>query len=303
MPATTLHRSILAGELGIYLLLAYGLQRHAGWSAAETAVLVTGLALAGRAFVIAVTFAFARVYASSPPQDQRIGFGCGLFMALQEYAAFVLLFSLVLPFERLFLGEDRLAPPAVQGRLPVLLIHGYQCNRGFWVWLRQRIERAGWTVATLSLEPVFGDIDGYVDQVARRIEEICSATGAAQVILVGHSMGGLVSRAYLRRCGNARVARLVTLGTPHHGSRLAVLGLGENGRQMVPGSAWLDELAKTSPGVPTLSIFSWQDNYVMPQDSPILGAAEKNVALAGIGHLAMAISPRTAEELLKALGR
>ena len=60
--------------------------------------------------------------------------------------------------------------------------------------------------------------------------------------LVGHSMGGLVSRAYLRRYGSARVAGLVTLGTPHRGSMLAwVLG-GESVSQLRPDCQWLAAL-------------------------------------------------------------
>jgi triacylglycerol esterase/lipase EstA (alpha/beta hydrolase family) len=51
---------------------------------------------------------------------------------------------------------------------------------------------------------VFNDIDGYVEPLSRRIDEVCAAAGAEQVILVGHSMGGLVSRAYLRRHGNGK---------------------------------------------------------------------------------------------------
>jgi pimeloyl-ACP methyl ester carboxylesterase len=185
-----------------------------------------------------------------------------------------------------------------------LLIHGYECNRGFWLWMRRALERAGWCVATLRLEPVFNDIDGYAEPVARRIGEVCSATGAAQVILVGHSMGGLVARAYLRRFGQARVAKLITLGSPHNGSRLAPFGEGENARQMRPESSWLARI--NAPGaVPlpdtSVSIYSCHDNYVMPQDSSLLDGA-KIVPVAGVGHLAMAFSPEIERLLLAELG-
>lgn len=72
------------------------------------------------------------------------------------------------------------------------------------------------------------------------------------LLLVGHSMGGLVARAYLRRYGELRVARLITLGTPHRGSLLAHLGIGRNARQMEPGSVWLRELAKPRCRFPAL---------------------------------------------------
>lgn len=301
MAASTLHRLMLAGEAVLYLLLGWLLVSWCGWAARQAVGLAMVLAVLGRTFVIATTFAFSRAYAAPPPAGCAIGAGRGLAMALRELAAFCLLFSVVMPFERLFMGADRLGR-GEGGRLPLLLIHGYQCNRGYWLWLRRRLERAGWQVATISLHPVFEDIDGYVAQVARRIDEVCAATGAAQVVLVGHSMGGLVSRAYLRAHGNAKVAKLVTLGSPHHGSRLAVLGLGENGRQMIPGSDWLAGL-NASGAVPlpeTVSIYSCQDNYVMPQDSSLLEGA-KVVPLGGLGHLEMAFSPEVERVLLAEL--
>ncbi len=301
MAAATLHRLMLAGELGFYFILGFALVGRCGWAWQQALGLAMILAVAGRSFIIGVTFAFSRAYAVPPPEACRIGAGRAVAMALRELAAYCLLFTVIMPFECFFMGADRVGRSA-DGRLPLLLIHGYQCNRGFWLWLRGRLPRAGWQVATISLNPVFNDIDGYVEQVSRRIDEICAAAGTEQAILVGHSMGGLVSRAYLRRHGAARVAKLITLGSPHRGSMLAKLGLGENGRQMVPGSAWLAGL--NAPGaVPlpeTVSIYSCQDNYVMPQDSSVLEGA-KIVPLAGIGHLEMAFSPEIERLLLAEL--
>ncbi len=71
---------------------------------------------------------------------------------------------------------------------------------------------------------------------------------------------------------------------------------------MIPDSAWL--AAINAPGaVPlpeTASIYSCQDNYVMPQDSSLLDGA-KVVPLAGIGHLEMAFSPEIERRLLAEL--
>ena len=124
-------------------------------------------------------------------------------------------------------------------------------------------------------------------------------------MVVGHSMGGLVARACLRDpAARARIARIVTLGTPHHGSVLARWGPGRNARQMRPGSAWLAALNAQGPApVPLVSVFSWHDNFVAPQDSPLLAGAQ-NVALAGIGHLSLvfsdAVARRVAAEALAA---
>lgn len=292
-------RRILVTEFVFWWLLAHFWLAEGGGIGAELAT-VLGLMLGFRAFVILATYGFAWVHRSAAPEGHAIGLAAAIPMVLEEWAAFVAVFGLIQPFERFFMGEDRLVPGA---RPPVLLIHGYECNRGFWYWQRARLEKGGWTVATLSLEPVFASIDDYAPLVARRVDEVLAATGAPQLVLVGHSMGGLASRTYLRAHGVARVAKLVTLGSPHHGSWLAKLGIGPNARQMEPGNSWLNELNR--PGaVPlpaaTTSAYSPQDNYVMPQDSPLLAGARIMVC-AGIGHLTMAFSPAITRLLLDEL--
>lgn len=303
MTTTMLLRLMLAGEALFYALIVR-LLCGLDWPAAAIAFVVVAMALCGRAFLILATYVVAHLFRSPVPPAQRAGPFALLRMALAEYAAFIALFTVVQPFERLFLGADRLTPNAA-GRLPLLLVHGYQCTRGFWRWQRRRLERAGWTVATLNLDPVFASIDSYGAQLGRRIEEVCAATGAPQVVLVGHSMGGLAARAYLRAHGTARVAKLVTLGTPHRGSRLALLGSGPNARQMEPESAWLAAL--NAPGAAplpadTVAAMSPYDNYVMPQDGAALNGA-RNVAIGAVGHLAMAFAPAVTRFLLAELAR
>lgn len=87
-----------------------------------------------------------------------------------------------------------------------------------------------------SKRPPLADIDGYAEGIVRRVEKVLVATGAARVIMVGHSMGGLASRADLRRHGSDRVARLIRPGSPHHGSGIAHLGPGRSPRLMALGA-------------------------------------------------------------------
>src|SRR4029079_10856676 len=105
---------------------------------------------------------------------------------------------------------------------------------------------------------------------------------------VGHSMGGLVARAYLRRYGGAKVRRVITIGTPHRGSVQAYMFPGTSLAQMRPGNAWLSKLG-TQSGIAEpriVSLWSWHDTMVTPQTSSVLERAE-NVALMGIGHNAL----------------
>jgi len=198
-----------------------------------------------------------------------------------------------------FLAGSALPQPGA-GAPPVLLVHGYVCNRGAFLPMARRLARAGFAPYLHDLEPVYAGIDDYADGLARRIDEVLAASGAAKLAVVCHSMGGLALRACLRKYGGGKVARLVTLGTPHHGTRLARLGLGTNARQMEPGSAWLQELAATPPGVPVVAIWTRDDNIVAPQESACLEGAE-NIVLEGIGHVALLESEAVFERVVASL--
>jgi triacylglycerol lipase len=152
-------------------------------------------------------------------------------------------------------------------------------------------------VATVSLAPPYTSIGKLVPQLNRRIEEVCAATGAKQVTLIGHSMGGLVCRSYLSRHGIARVARLITLATPHAGTELGRIGFGQNAREMEPGSLWLNDMAREAVKIPAISLRNPYDNYVMPQDNQRLAGA-RDIELPAVGHLAMLYDERVARLLL-----
>ncbi|MYM37079.1 alpha/beta fold hydrolase [Duganella sp. FT94W] len=185
----------------------------------------------------------------------------------------------------------RLQPDA-QG-LPVLLIHGYACNSGYWLPMSKWLARARISHYGIDLEPPGAAIDEFAPQVHAAVERLCRETGSAQVIIVGHSMGGLVARAYLRRYGAAHVARVITLGTPHYGTALAHFGPGSNAAQMRRDSDWLNALAASEANTQrTLisSIYSVHDNIVAPQDSSALPGA-RNLVFGAIGHVALGRHP------------
>jgi triacylglycerol esterase/lipase EstA (alpha/beta hydrolase family) len=177
--------------------------------------------------------------------------------------------------------------------LPVLLVHGYGCNGGFWAARGALLRRERISHDTVDLEPVTAPLDDYVDQVERAVQRLLAATGAPRLVIVGHSMGGLVARAWLRRHGAAHVARIVTVGTPHHGTGLAAMGIGANARQMRQDAGWLAQLAQDDARHRALitSIWSWHDNIVAPQTSCRLPGA-RNIAFSGIGHVALGSDAR-----------
>ena len=268
-------------------LVAFGLigriVLQISWPAALAFAL--GMILLIRAPMIGFTWVMAWRHGSP---STPLGLPRHVSMVLTEYAAFVLDFCLIQPIERLWMGPDRLRPAAS----PVLLVHGYMCNRGCWWWLRRRLEAAGYPVATITLETPWRSIDDFAEQLHARVQSVCAATGVQTVTLIGHSMGGLVSRAYMACHGAERVAGLITIATPHQGSRLAALGMGHDARQMRAGSDWIRALADHRVTVPFVSIRTLQDNFVLPQELQRHPDAVDE-PLPGVGHLAALIHPRT----------
>jgi triacylglycerol lipase len=294
-------RVALGIEVLIYAIVTALIGREYGWSDGRVAAALLALILGVRLLVVAVTFGFGWVYRTPRTAQQRIGALAALWMFVEEYLSFLVLFLLIQPFERAFMGAER-ATRVRQGATPVLLVHGYGCNRGAWWWLRARLERASLNVATLNLEPMFGSIDQYAEPLRRRIDALCTETGATRIVLVAHSMGGLACRAYLAEHGTDRVAKLITLGSPHQGSAIARIGLGRNARQMEAGGAWLQALnSRLVPkGLRAVAIYSVHDNFVMPQDQQRLAGAD-NRPLSGLGHFSLLFSPRIRDALLAEL--
>ncbi|MDR2187426.1 MAG: alpha/beta fold hydrolase [Azonexus sp.] len=277
----------LAAETACWLALARYLE--ADWDSA--ALIALGGLLGLRTLLYAPGWFFASRYASPAPP---LALAARLSLIAVDYLAFLFTVLIVLPFGGLWMPADR--PPADRRRV-ALLAHGNACNRNVWWLLRRRLEAAGYAVAAISLPP-YASLGQMVPPLRQRIEEISAAVGNRKLILIGHSMGGLVCRSYLARHGDERVERLLTLATPHTGSELARFGWGRSAREMAPDSLWLRDMAGEQLHVPTFSLRNPWDNYVMPQDNQRLPGA-RDVELPPVGHFAMLYDRRVAALLLR----
>jgi triacylglycerol esterase/lipase EstA (alpha/beta hydrolase family) len=227
---------------------------------------------------------------------QRVRLFLNEFVALAQSAPRMILYRWLMP-----------EPPPAPADLPLLLVHGVGCNAGVWTGLRRFLDaqRLG-PVYAISYGPPLASIETFADQLAARVAEVRRATGASQIVLIGHSMGGLVARAYLRKYGGAQVRKLITIGTPHQGSRLAWMMRGSAVAQMRPSSAFLAGLngaTDRAAGVPVVSLWSWHDSMVAPQVSSRLDWAD-NIVISGVAHNALlrdrGVWTRVADEIRKA---
>jgi pimeloyl-ACP methyl ester carboxylesterase len=188
-------------------------------------------------------------------------------------------------------------------RPALLLLAGYVCNRAVWRPLLAGGRLGHCNVATVDLLPVFGPIDHYVETVDAAIERLRAATGAARVTLVCHSMGGIAARAYLRRHGDSAIERVITLGSPHHGTIFGALGFGANARQMARGSAYLAQLAageSASLRRRFVCIATADDSLIVPRASALLPEAEQHL-IDGVGHLALVEDKRAWDRVVAAI--
>ena len=192
---------------------------------------------------------------------------------------------------------------------PLVLVHGFVCNRGLWIpWMTQ-LRTSGIPYVSVNLEPVFGSIDDYVRVIEQAVERAERLWGKSP-LLVGHSMGGLAIRAWLagQQANPARIAGVVTIGTPHRGTWLARFSHVANGRQMQIGGAWLAALEQrerarsTDPYANFLCWYSNTDNIVFPASTATLPGAD-NRLLPGAAHVAMTFEPAVFESVKRmALG-
>ena len=238
------------------------------------------------AFVlVTICFAASWLWRTPRPPEARLGSGSALRLYLTEIWTVGLSWPLMV-LHRLLIHDPVPAP----AERPVLLIHGVLVNDGVWLLVWRFLRRMGVApIYTMNYGPPLADIEWFAGQLHKRIEEIRTATGAERLVLVSHSMGGLVARAYLRRFGGQRVDKLICIGAPHHGSVLAYTFPGRCLAQMHPGHPWLAELNRDEAGAapaPITSIWSRHDSMVAPQASSVLRNAE-NIALVGIAHNAL----------------
>ena len=193
----------------------------------------------------------------------------------------------------------------------VLLLHGFFQTRNVWEVMEDRLRHDGYGVFSFDLGGLLWrfntrTVDDLSAMIADKIEGICARYGLRRFHIIGHSKGGLIARHYIQTKGGDRRAKsLITLGTPHHGTPLAYLGVGLMGGgilsrspyDLLPNSRLLKLLRKDNfpPTVPLTSIYSVHD-LICPWPGAMLRPRPgeghlKNMVVKGVGHTALTYDP------------
>lgn len=200
---------------------------------------------------------------------------------------------------------DSASAPTSRG---IVFVHGFFCNRGVWNAWYPVLDSKQIPYAAINLEPIFTSIDEYADLLNHAVDLMYDRTGQKPLI-IGHSMGGVVVRAWLRASStDSKVHRIVTIGSPHHGTRLGLWAPSRldniaNAHQMRFGGQWLRNLAQLEVPIRRsmfVCFYSNCDNIVFPATSATLADAD-NRHVAGLPHLAMALDKSIIEQSIALL--
>ncbi len=236
--------------------------------------------------------------------------------------------------ERLAFGQkylpSRLARYRGQKRV-AFLYHGYAQGRWAFERLERLLESEPFNVFSVcgGYQPYSQDIRRSAEYELRTMEYVLSQTDAQEIILIGHSQGGLIARYLLQALGVtavANVTRAIYLCTPHRGTWAACAGVahgvaahtlaripgvgrrvelsGESALQMIPGSAFLDDLnARALPTqVAHTNLYNYLDPLVWPPRFARLPYPEAtNVLFRKIGHLHALYDIQELEVILRSI--
>jgi triacylglycerol esterase/lipase EstA (alpha/beta hydrolase family) len=195
----------------------------------------------------------------------------------------------------------------VQGKTPIIFVHGYGGNSANMAWMQLMLKRRGWdNVYAVSYTPPTIKAEKLAQQVTRHVEHILAMTGAEKAIVIGHSMGGVLIRYALLHLGlKGKVEKVISLGSPHQGTRIASLFMAKGAAaQMRHQSNFIQTLERhphTPGGAQFYSIYSNFDNFILPSNAAMLEGNCKNIHIPYLGHTAMLYSPAVLRQVEQCL--
>jgi pimeloyl-ACP methyl ester carboxylesterase len=191
--------------------------------------------------------------------------------------------------------------------IPVLFIHGFLGSSNNWMYHKRRLEEVGRkNIFTINLGNPMLSIKDYGKEVHEAVKKIQESTGKHDLIIVCHSMGGLVAKEFLYHhpVEGVRVRKIITLGTPHAGTKLARLGALIRSRcckEMRPNSkltTLLQTKAKQDTSTQYRQIGSKTDCIILPRKSATNAdesSTVKNYVLEATGHIGYLFSDTAAD--------
>jgi triacylglycerol lipase len=184
----------------------------------------------------------------------------------------------------------------------IVLVHGLYHNPSAWTVMKRRLVKAGLAnVFVFHYWSFFTSFNAILDKLERFVGSL--PVGPDQpLILVGHSLGGVVSRGYAQdRAGVREPVGVITLGTPHRGSKMVAFGIGGLAKSIGYGESLFEELdlAAVPPGCTAAAIFSPADNLVLPPESLQPPTGWSRYETGPMSHVSMLYSEEVADRVIE----
>ncbi len=178
---------------------------------------------------------------------------------------------------------------------PVLLIHGLYHNASAWYFMRRTLAKAGFRRSkAISYRSVAASPEDLAADVEKAIQEMEALYPGEKPLLIGHSLGGLLIRAWLNEGHEHRISGVLTLGTPHRGSKMGALAPERLGRRLMPGDPFFAELERREKprSIPCVALASAADTMVLPPSGLVPTSPGWQFRLTPLsGHLGMLFCP------------
>lgn len=205
--------------------------------------------------------------------------------------------GLMLP---LGLRRPRHEPRRERDLRTLVFVHGLAANRSGFLPLQGYLRFNGFDRQLAFNYRSAGSIEAHALLLKQFLTE---HVRGGRIDLITHSLGGLVARYYLQALGGARrVDRLITLGTPHHGSHAANFIPSRFVRQLLPEGPFIQHLnaLPVPEGLQVTSIAAGRDLLVQPVDSSHCPFGEV-VHFEDMGHVELLFRPLVMGEVLHRL--
>ena len=183
----------------------------------------------------------------------------------------------------------------------VVLVHGLYDKPSSWLLMVYYLEKTGYKVVTFSYKSLKGTNETIVKEFDSFMSLVDASFPEQKRLCIGHSLGGLILRSWLAQPGNeAKVSGLITIGSPHKGSRLAVFAPGHVSRCLLPTSTFVESLAAAPAlSIPCVAFVSGEDEMVLPAANLLPPEGWKMVLVGKGGHLAQIFCPRTIKSIIR----
>ncbi|SHN50096.1 lipase family alpha/beta hydrolase [Desulfovibrio litoralis] len=256
---------------------------------------------------------------SSVFNNNKVAWWKLIWRVIETFVSWIVVY-LMYPFVRL------LAKPLVDKngkKPPLILVHGLFHNASTWFFYKLWFKKAGYTRVHLYSYPVHGkELWGLTKYLEKAVSEVESLYPGEKPILIGMSLGGLMIRGWMSetdprvenrengttKTNHDRIRAVITLGTPHSGSKLAAFGIEKTSRSLSPSGPFFKELVAKesitkSEWIPKIALYSLADNLVLPTDNLMPPSEWNKDTLPQVTHVAMMLCKRTFNKMLGHLNK